>query len=173
MCVKLRVLPTVRALKTHRSGISLQESNPQALWKHELDFSGYAGSPLPSLDAPSSPYPTSLARRSRCDWNTEPHSEEKVKGRRGADSRRVFIFTVCGDLQPHCSASNVTVTCLQSSLAFLEGTWESSLKLTAIGDGESNSEGFYFIFPVKSKWQVWNLPCGYKTRATLLKKTHK
>lgn len=42
-----------------------------------------------------------LRKVSRCDWNTEPHSEEKATGQRGAkDLHQVHIFTVCRDLQP-------------------------------------------------------------------------
>lgn len=70
-----------------------------------------------------------LGKVSRCDWNTEPHSEEKATGQRGAkDLHCVHIFTVCQNLQPYPTQSrfrtensstfNRTVRCLQSRLVF-------------------------------------------------------
>lgn len=80
-----------------------------------------------------------LGEVSRCDGNTEPHSEEKATGQGGVkDLHRVHIFTVCSDLQPYPTQSrfrtedfstfNRTVRCLQSRQVFLEGsqTWMSS-----------------------------------------------
>lgn len=60
-----------------------------------------------------------------------------------------------------------TVTCLQSSSIF-RGNPGNKQRLVMASQIRG---GVYFILTVKSKRQVWNLPCGYKTRATLLKKT--
>lgn len=42
-----------------------------------------------------------LGKVSRCDWNTEPHSQHEATGQSGVkDLHCVYTFTVCRDLQP-------------------------------------------------------------------------
>lgn len=75
--------------------------------------------------------------------------QRRIKGAEEQDLHRVFIFTLCGDLQSYCSAFNVTLTCLQSSLVFQEGTWTSTARCPGIDSNLSQWVkfwGFYLIF---------------------------
>lgn len=106
---------------------------------HGRDFSVYAGSSRSEAShlSLSSPISQGLGKVSRCDRNTELHSEEEATGQRGAkDLHRVHIFTVgIYDLTPtqsrfrtdDSSTFNRTVSCLHSRLVFSERhqTWMS------------------------------------------------
>lgn len=126
--------------KTTTSGA--QSTEPEALpWllgvcRVTAPFQAVQGCPPLSSSHLSLSSPMSqgcrLGKVSRCGWNTEPHSEKKATGQRGAkDLHHVHIFTVCQDLQPYPTQSrfrtedsstfNWTVSCLQSRLVFLEG----------------------------------------------------
>lgn len=154
MWLSVRSVPAFTALKStgHESFLStwqrprtwpknrnrrLTKYRARGITVTSWDMQGHC--PFPSCPRPPLFSSCRLGKVSRCDWNTEPHSEERATGQRGAkDLHRVHIFTVCGDLQPYPTQSrfrtegsstfNRTVSCLQSRLVFWEGsrTWKRS-----------------------------------------------
>lgn len=141
VCVRCAEIQLVMNLSKARDNALAHDRNPQPAahkvqsQRHDHDFVGYAGVialfkakafPFPPV-IPASAQPMSegcrLGEVSRCDWNTEPHSEEEATGQRGAkDLHQVHIFTVRRDLLPRPTQSrfravdspalNRTVCCL-------------------------------------------------------------
>lgn len=127
---------------------------------------GYAGSYLPCPGPPSSLYSTSLPRPWAC-WEktagvtgTLNPIQRRPEGKEEQDLHRVFIFTVCGDLQPYSSAFNVTLTFTKQP-GILRGNldkhstvpWNKQQFVTL-----SQILSFFFKYLIRGQLRGWKSP---------------